>query len=137
MPAITDESSEFKLGKANILREGKDISIVANGAMVYYALQAAEDLSHQGIDVMVINMHTVKPLDGLALEKAAGTGAIVTAEEHQIYGGLGGAVAEYITQHHPVPMEFVAVKDTFGESGNPDELMMSYGLSKQSIMKKS
>lgn len=136
VPAITDESSEFKLGKANILREGKDISIVANGAMVYCALQAAEDLSHQGIDVMVINMHTVKPLDGLALEKAAGTGAIVTAEEHQIYGGLGGAVAEYITQHHPVPMEFVAVKDTFGESGNPDELMMSYGLSKQSIMKK-
>lgn len=134
VPVITDESTPFEIGKANILREGNDLAIIANGAMVYHALLAADELQAQGVNAMVINMHTVKPLDGEALQKAAATGAVITAEEHQCHGGLGGAVAEYLAQHAPVPMRFVAIRDTFGESGAPDELMEAYGLTAAAIV---
>lgn len=129
VPVITDESSPFEIGKANVLREGTDIAIVANGAMVCEAMKAAEALAEEGISATVVNLHTVKPLDTVCLDNVAKTcGAIVTAEEHQMAGGMGSAVAEYLATSTPVPMELVAIKDTFGESGSPDELMKKYGL---------
>lgn len=136
-PVITDENMPFEIGKANILREGTDVAIIANGAMVYEAVNAAKALSGQGVSAMVINMHTVKPLDGAAIEKAASCGAIVTAEEAQRYAGMGSAVAEYVSQHCPVPMEYVAVDDSFGQSGQPEELMEAYGLTAGDIVKKA
>ncbi len=136
VPVITDESTPFEIGKANVLREGSDAVVIANGAMVCEALEAADVLAAEGIEVAVVNMHTVKPLDGACIEKmVASCGAVVTAEEHQITGGLGGAVAEYMALHCPAPMEQVAVKDTFGESGKPDELMEKYGLTDADIVK--
>jgi len=135
VPLYTNESTPFKVGRAEVFREGSDVSIIACGAMVWEALVAAEELSKDEIDARVINLHTIKPIDRDAIILAAReTGAIVTAEEHQIHGGLGGAVAEVVVRGHPVPMEFVAVNDRFGESGDPDELMRAFGLTHREII---
>lgn len=129
VPIITKEDAPFEIGKACVLREGKDIAIIACGTMVYEALMAADILEKKGIKAKVINMHTVKPIDEKAIIDAAKEcGAIVTAEEHQIFAGLGSAVAEVIVRNAPVPMEFVGVNDTFGESGEPYDLMEKFGL---------
>lgn len=129
VPVVTDESTPFVLGKANVYREGSDVAIIACGTQVYEALVAADALASEGISCRVIDMHTIKPIDREAILKAAREcGAIVTAEEHQVMGGLGGAVAEVVVAQHPVPMEFVAVMDRFGQSGKPDELMAAFGL---------
>ena len=137
VPVVTEESSPFEIGKANTLREGSDVTIIANGAMVYEALQAAEMLEKEGVSARVVNMHTIKPLDSnCILEVVQETGCIVTAEEHQISGGLGSAVAECLAKNCPAPLEMVAVEDTFGESGQPQELMDKYGLNADTIVKK-
>ena len=137
VPVVTEESSPFEIGKANTLREGSDVTIIANGAMVYEALQAAEMLEKEGVSARVVNMHTIKPLDSnCILEVVQKTGCIVTAEEHQISGGLGSAVAECLAKNCPAPLEMVAVEDTFGESGQPQELMDKYGLNADTIVKK-
>lgn len=134
VPVITDETTPFTLGKARLVRPGKDCAVFACGAMVYEALVAAQELSAQGIDVQVVDLHTIKPLDEEALLAAAHTcGAIVTAEEHQLAGGLFGAVAEVLARNAPVPVEAVAVQDTFGESGPPEALMDRYGLNADAI----
>ncbi len=137
VPVVTDEDTPFELGKARLCREGSDVTVFANGAMVYEALQAAEALGAEGISVRVYDLHTVKPLDGEAILAAAGeTGCIVTAEEHQCSGGMGSAVAEFLALNCPTPMEMVAVQDSFGESGQPQELMDKYGLSQKAIEEK-
>ncbi len=135
LPILTKESDPFVIGKANVLREGKDVTIIACGVMVSEALRAAEELAKENIQTRVINMHTIKPIDQDAIIKAAKeTGAIVTAEEHQIFGGLGSAVAEVLTQHSPVPVEMVAVRDSFGESGKPEQLLEYFGLKDKNIV---
>ncbi len=127
VPLITTEETPFKIGRAETFRTGNDVTVIACGTLVYEALIAAKQLEAEGIDVRVINMHTIKPLDKDAIIKAAKeTGCIVTAEEHQINGGLGGAVAECVAKNYPVPIEFVAVNDRFGESGQPEELMTKF-----------
>lgn len=129
LPIITKPSDPFVIGKANVMRDGKDVAIIACGIMVSEALAAAEILKGQGIDVRVINMHTIKPIDkDVIIAAAKETGAVVTAEEHQIYGGLGSAVVEVLAQNIPVPVEMVAVSDSFGESGTPEELLKAYHL---------
>lgn len=128
-PVFTDDSTPFTVGKAITLREGEDLTIIGCGPILYEALQAADQLHTKGISARVINMHTIKPLDKEKILSAAReTGGIVTAEEHQIIGGLGGAVAEIVVQNYPVPMEMIGIKDTFGESGTPQELAAKYGL---------
>ena len=128
-PIITKDSDEFILGRANVMREGRDITVIACGLMVYEALQAAEILKKENIETRVINMHTIKPIDrGIIIKSAQETGAIVTAEEHQINGGLGSAVAEVLARNFPVLVEMVAVNDTFGESGESEELLQKYHL---------
>ena len=134
VPVIYGEEHEFKIGKASQLRDGQDVTIFACGIMVKESLQAAEELAGEGISVRVINMATIKPLDEEAIIRAAKeTGAIVTAEEHSIIGGLGSAVAEVLVENAPVPLVRVGVKDTFGESGEPDELLEKYGLTVKEI----
>lgn len=129
LPVITQQSDPFVIGKANVMRDGKDVAIIACGIMVSESLAAAEILKGQGIEARVINMHTIKPIDKDAIIAAAKeTGAVVTAEEHQMYGGLGSAVVEVLAQHQPVPVEMVAVADSFGESGTPEELLKAYHL---------
>ncbi len=128
-PVMTKESDPFEVGKAVVMREGTDVTLIACGLMVYESLQAAEILKKDGIEARVINMHTIKPIDISAIQQAAAeTGAIVTAEEHQIHGGLGSAVAEVLVRFCPVPMEMVAVQDRFGETGSPQELLKAYHL---------
>jgi transketolase len=128
-PVITKESDPFEIGKAGVLRPGKDVTVIACGVMVSEALKAAELLQKENINVGVVNMHTIKPIDREAIiQSARETGAIVSAEEHQIHGGLGGAVAEVLAQNCPVPMEMVAVQDSFGETGKPEELLKAYHL---------
>ncbi len=135
-PVITKESDPFTIGKANLMRDGNDVSIIATGLMVSEGLAAAESLSKEGISARVINMHTIKPLDEACIIAAAKhTRAIVTAEEHQINGGLGGAVAEVLARNEPAPIEMVAVLDTFGESGAPDELLKKYQLTAGDIIR--
>jgi transketolase len=135
VPVVTNESTPFTLGKANVLREGKDVAFIACGVMVYEALVAAEEMAKKGVSARVINMHTLKPLDVEAIERAAREcGAIVTAEEHQVNGGLGGAVAEVVVRTHPVPMELVAVHDRFGRSGKQDELMAAFGIKSPDVV---
>ncbi len=129
LPVLTKESDPFKIGKANILREGKDVTIIACGAMVAEAMQAAEALEQDKVSTRVVNMHTIKPIDeDMIIRCAKETGTIVSAEEHQINGGLGSAIAEVLVKNQPVPMEMVAVRDTFGESGAPQELLKAYHL---------
>lgn len=136
VPVINDESNyDFKIGKGVTLKDGKDITIVATGIMVNEALEAAKELETKGINARVINIHTIKPIDVELITKAAKeTGAIVTAEEHNIIGGLGSAVAEVICENHPVPLKRIGTNDTFGESGKPDELLKKYGLTKENII---
>ena len=134
VPVVTDESTPFQVGKARLCRDGSDVAVLANGPMVYEAMNAAEALSKEGISVRVIDLHTVKPLDEEAVILAAReTGCIVTAEEHQVHGGMGSAVAECLAVNCPVPMEMVGVQDSFGESGQPQELMDKYGLNQENI----
>ena len=133
-PVFTTESDVFEIGKANILREGTDASIIACGPILYEALLAHDQLKAEGISVRIINMHTVKPLDESAVIAAAKeTGAIVTAEEAQIYGGLGGAVAECLARYYPAPVEMIGAVDTFLECGTPDELAVKYGLTAKEL----
>ncbi len=135
VPVMTDEARPFIFGKADLHRDGEDLTIIACGVMVYEALSAAEIVESQGISARVINMHTLKPIDEEAIVTVAReTGAIVTAEEHQIYGGLGSAVAHVVAAYHPVPIEYVAVMDRFGQSGKPDELMKAFGIKDVNIV---
>lgn len=135
IPLIFDEKYKFQIGKAALLREGQDVAIIATGIMVGKALEAANQLEEQGIKAAVLNISTIKPIDKEAIiQVAQKTGAIVTAEEHNIIGGLGSAVAEVLGENHPVPMERVGVQDTFGESGKPDELLEKYGLNAKNII---
>ncbi len=129
IPIVYDEGEVFILGEAVALRQGTDVTLVAAGAMVVHALAAAEILEQDGLDAGVLDMHTIKPIDGEALVSAAReTGAIVTVEDHNIVGGLGGAVAEYLGEHCPVPLMRIGLRDTFGESGDPTELFAKYGM---------
>jgi transketolase len=129
-----NDNYDFKIGKGVIMKPGSDITIIATGIMVHHSLMAAEQLSKEGVNARVINMHTIKPLDReLVIRCAAETGAIVTAEEHSIVGGLGGAVAEVLVENMPVPMARVGTKDMFGESGKPSELLEKYGLTSKDI----
>jgi transketolase len=129
VPTVTTLETPFVLGKANLLREGTDVTICANGPLVYEALLAAEILKKAKISAEVIAVPTVKPLDGATiLESVKKTGAVVSAEEAQITGGLGGAIAEFTSENFPVPMKRIGVEDRFGESGSPSELMDKYGL---------
>ncbi len=132
-PVITTEDTPFKIGEAEVFRDGKDVAIIACGSMVAEALAAAEALAKEGIDALVINNHTIKPLDSKKILAAArGCGCVVTAEEHQIAGGLGSAVLELLSSE-AIPLERVGVRDSFGESGTPAELMKKYGLTRQDI----
>ena len=137
VPVVTDESTPFEIGKARLCREGSDVTVFANGAMVFEAQNAADALAKEGISVRVYDLHTVKPLDeGTVLKAAEETGCVVTAEEHQVNGGMGSAVAECLAKHCPVPMEFVGMQDSFGESGDPQELMDKYGLNQKTVEEK-
>lgn len=134
VPMLTDESTPFEFGKICCYRDGTDVAIVACGIMVYPSLLAAEELAKEKISAMVINCHTIKPIDAAGLVEAAQkTGAVVTAEEHQVAGGLGGAVAEVLAQNCPVPMQMVGVHDAFGQSGTSKELLDAYGLNVEEI----
>ena len=135
---IVTEGHKFELGKGMMLRDGKDVTIVATGYMVHLALEAAETLAAEGIDARVINIHTIKPIDAEIITKAAQeTGAIVTAEEHNIIGGLGSAVAEVVCENCPVPMQRVGVEDKFGKSGKVPPLLEEYGLTAANIADKA
>lgn len=133
-PTVTEEGREFVIGKATVLREGSDVTLIGCGQMVSFCLDAADALGAEGISAEVINMSTIKPLDVDTIVMSVGkTGCCVTAEEHSIIGGLGSAVAECLSERALVPLERVGTKDTFGESGKPDELMLKYGLTAESI----
>ncbi len=134
LPLVHTPDYEFKLGKAAVLRAGKDATIMAIGILVAAALEAAQTLAAAGIECRVLNMSSLKPIDEAAIVAAAReTGAIVTAEEHLEHGGLGSQVARVVARYHPVPMEFVAIKDTYARSGKPAELLSRYGLTAQNI----
>lgn len=136
-PNFTDKNATFQFGKANTLIEGNDVTLVANGLLVWEAIKASEQLKKEGISARVINMHTIKPIDSEILIKAASeTGLVITCEDHQKHGGLFSAVAEVLVQNNPVPMDFVAVNDTFGESGTMEELMAKYLIDKNAIINK-
>ncbi len=131
---FTTTDTPFEIGKAEIFRNGKDVAIIGCGMLLYNALVAAEELAGEGIDCMVINSHTVKPIDEKTIiEVAQKTGAVVSVEEHQVNGGLGSAVAEVLSKNYPVPQEYVGVQDRFGESGTPDELIEAFGMGVGSI----
>lgn len=133
-PMFTTEETPFRLGKGEVFRQGNDVAIIACGPMVWEGLVAAQELAKEGIEARVINIHTIKPLDEEIIAQAAREcGAIVTAEEAQIIGGFGSAVAQAVVKNHPVPMEFVGVTDTFGGSGTPTELMKAFGLTSSDI----
>ena len=133
---FTPENQIFEIGKAIKLQEGKDVTIVATGHLVWEALQATEILNEQGISAEVINIHTIKPIDDEAiLNSISKTRCIVTAEEHNFLGGLGESVARVLANNNPTPQEFVATQDTFGESGTPEQLMEKYGLNASAICK--
>ena len=133
-PVIYDEKASFTLGKAIQLKEGKDVTLVACGIMVEKALRAAEILEKERVFARVLDMHTIKPLDGEAVLAAAKeTGALVTAEDHLVANGLGGAVAEYLASNWPAPLERIGLQDTFGETGHPDRLFEKYGMTESHI----
>lgn len=136
VPTVFNENDyKFEIGKGIQISEGSDATIIATGIMLSKAIEAKEELAKEGINVRVINIHTIKPIDSEIIIKAAKeTGAIVTAEEHNIIGGLGSAVAEVLVENTPVPLERVGVKDTFGESGSGDALLEKYGLTKENIV---
>jgi transketolase len=136
VPVFTDADQKFEIGKAVKFTDGTDVTIVATGHLVWEALQASEILASKGISAEVINIHTIKPLDNDAiLRSITKTGCIVTAEEHNYYGGLGESVSRVMAQHKPTPQEFVATNDTVGESGTPEELMAKYKLNSAAIVK--
>jgi len=138
VPDVTTADDPFIPGKAQVMAEGEDITCIAMGQMVSEALLAHDELARIGIGLRVLNMHTVKPLDEAAIIKAAEeTGAIITAEEHQIYGGLGSAVAQVVTRNHPVPMDYIAVMDRYGASGKPGELLDAFGLRANDIVNRA
>ena len=138
VPVFTPENQTFEIGKAIHLMEGSDVSIFATGHLVWEAILAAEILKEKGIHADVINIHTIKPLDTQAILKSVlKTGCVVSAEEHQLNGGLGDSIAQYLSLHKPTPMEYVGVMDSFGESGKPAELMEKYGLNAASIVEKA
>ena len=133
-PIVTTEETPFELGKAQTFREGRDVAIVACGILLYNALIAAEELAKDGIECTVINNHTIKPMDDDAIVAAAERcGAVVTVEEHQVFGGMGSRVAEILVQRHPTPVEFIGVHDRFGQSGDPAELIEYYGMGSDAI----
>jgi transketolase len=135
MPIFVKEDAEFVIGKADVLTEGTDVTIIACGHMVWKSIEALKTLTEKGISVELINMHTIKPLDVDAILKSvAKTRCVVTAEEHMRNGGLGDAVAQVLAQHNPLPQEFVAVNDKFGESGTPMELMTKYGIDSADVI---
>ncbi|MDH5826930.1 transketolase family protein [Sphingobacterium sp. SG20118] len=135
VPVFTPEDQEFEIGKAVMLNEGKDVTIIATGHLVWEAIQAGEELEKIGIDAEIINIHTIKPLDDEAiLNSVRKTGCVVTAEEHNRLGGLGDSVAQLLAKKLPSPQEYVAVDDRFGESGTPAQLMEKYGLNAISIV---
>lgn len=132
---MTTSETEFELGKIQIFREGTDVALIASGPVLYNALMAAEKLAQVGISAMVVNNHTIKPIDVDGLTKVAKTcGAVVTVEEHQVMGGCGSAVCEVLAQSFPVPVEMVGMQDSFGESGKPNELIEKYGMGIESIV---
>ena len=136
VPNFTPEDQKFEIGKAILLNEGTDVTIIATGHLVWQALEAAEELEKEGISAEVINIHTIKPLDAEAILKSVKkTGCVVTCEEHNYLGGLGESVAGELAMNYPAPLEFIATKDTFGESGDPADLMEKYGLNNKSIQK--
>lgn len=136
VPNFTPADQVFEIGKAVHLLEGTDVTLIATGHLVWEALLAAETLNEKGISAEVINIHTIKPLDNKALlNSVTKTGCVVTAEEHNYFGGLGESVARVLVSNHPVPQEFVATNDTFGESGTPEQLMEKYGLNAEAIVK--
>lgn len=136
VPNFTGADLEFIVGKAQVLHEGDDLTIISTGHLTWEALQAAYMLEEKNIHARVVNVHTIKPIDEEMIIKCAKeTGAILTAEEHQVTGGLGSAVAEVIVKRHPVPMDFIGMKDCFGESGKPEELLEKYGMKAQHIAK--
>ena len=138
VPRVFDENYKFEIGKAVTLKEGTDVTIIATGLMVNEAIEAAKTLEEEGISVELINMHTIKPLDNEAVIKAAKkTGCIVTAEEHNIIGGLGSAVSEVVAEEYPVPVVRVGVNDEFGKSGPAVELLQLYGLDAKNIVEKA
>ena len=134
-PVFIPEDMPFEIGKALILNEGKDVTIFATGHMVWKAIEAGHALAEKGIDAEVVNIHTIKPLDRDAiLASAKKTGCVVSAEEHQMNGGLGDSIAQLLGRELPTPMEYVAVNDSFGESGTPDQLLEKYGLTTAAIV---
>ncbi|NLM09927.1 MAG: transketolase family protein [Clostridiaceae bacterium] len=138
VPQIYDKNATFEFGKGVQLKEGSDVSIIANGLMVQYALEAAKILEEQNISARVIDIHTIKPIDRDIIIKAAKeTGCIVTAEEHTVVGGFGSAVAEVVCSEYPVPVKMVGIEDQFGKSGNPYELLELYGLTAKNIAAKA
>jgi transketolase len=135
VPNFTPADQEFVIGKAVMLNEGKDVSIFATGHLVWKAIEAGQQLASMGISAEIINIHTIKPLDEAAvLASVRKTKCVVTAEEHQRNGGLGDSIAQVLAMHHPAPIEMVAVNDSFGESGTPDQLMKKYGLDTPDII---
>jgi transketolase len=138
VPILYEGQAPFQLGKANQLRDGKDLTVIANGLMVAAALDAAGQLAQQGVQARVLDMHTVKPVDDAAILAAAQeTGRIVVAEEHLRQGGLGSMVAQSVARQHPVPMRFVALADTYAESGTPEGLLQKYGLTAADIVRET
>ena len=136
VPNFTPADQNFEIGKAVILNEGADVSIFATGHLVWKAILAGKLLAEQGIDAEIINIHTIKPLDEAAvLASVSKTRCVVTAEEHQLNGGLGDSIAQLLARQEPLPLEMVAVNDTFGESATPDQLMQKYGLMETDIVK--
>ena len=134
-PVFIPEDMPFEIGKALMLNEGKDVTIFATGHMVWKAIEAGHALAEKGIDAEVVNIHTIKPLDRDAiLASAKKTGCVVSAEEHQMNGGLGDSIAQLLGRELPMPMEYVAVNDSFGESGTPDQLLEKYGLTTAAIV---
>jgi transketolase len=135
VPNFTPADQKFEIGKGILLNEGKDVTIVATGHLVWQAIEAAQALIKEGIYPEIINIHTIKPLDEeIILKSIAKTKCIVSAEEHQMHGGLGDSIAQLLSRKNPAPQEFVAVNDSFGESGTPEELMVKYGLSSKDIV---
>ena len=138
VPNFTNIKNGFEIGKGLLLKEGTDVTIVATGHLVWEALEASVELNENGISAEIINIHTIKPLDeDIILNSVSKTGCLVSAEEHNIFGGLGESISRTLSLNHPAPQEFVGTNDTFGESGTPSELIKKYGLDKNSIVKAS
>jgi transketolase len=137
VPNFTSTNQQIEIGKAQVVKEGTDLSIIATGSMVWQALEVAKEISKLGINAELINIHTIKPIDEETIVNSAKkNGKVVTIEEHQIFGGLGSAVAEVLSQKYPVKMKIIGMPDCFGESGTPNELLAKYGLDVSSLTSK-